>query len=74
MGKARIILDEDDWEGAGGWNDLEPYSWSQKKFFARQEKWGLTHADSVTVASRGLETIALSLGVAAKRCYTCRMV
>lgn len=63
MSKARIVLDEDDWEGAGGWNDLEPYSWTQKKFFARQEQWGLTHADAVTVAARALETIVWSLGV-----------
>ncbi|HZQ09075.1 MAG TPA: glycosyltransferase family 4 protein [Anaerolineae bacterium] len=63
----RIVLDEDDWEGAGGWNELEPYSWVQKKFFAWQEKWGLTHADAITVASRALETIVWSLGVARER-------
>ncbi len=61
---ARIVLDTDDWEGAGGWNDLEPYSFAQKKFFAWQEQWGLKHADAVTVASRALETIVWSLGVA----------
>lgn len=67
--RPRILLDEDDWEGAGGWNDLvpadgsKPYSWTQKKFFAWQEDWGLKHADAVTVASRALETIALSHGV-----------
>lgn len=61
--KARIVLDTDDWEGAGGWNELEAYSQAQKKFFAWQEHWGLTHADAVTVASRALETIAWSLGV-----------
>ncbi|MBI4673678.1 MAG: glycosyltransferase family 4 protein [Chloroflexi bacterium] len=60
--KARLVLDTDDWEGAGGWNDLEAYSWVQKKFFAWQEQWGLTHADAVTVASRALETIVWSLG------------
>ena len=63
---ARIILDTDDWEGAGGWNDLEPYSFAQKKFFAWQEQWGLKHADAVTVASRALETLVWSLGVARK--------
>lgn len=60
--RARLVLDTDDWEGAGGWNELEPYSWFQKKFFARQEQWGLKHADAVTVASRALETIVWSLG------------
>lgn len=62
--KARIVLDTDDWEGAGGWNEREKYSWAQKKFFAWQEQWGLKHADAVTVASRALETIVWSLGVA----------
>src|SRR5581483_1845011 len=61
--KTRIVLDTDDWEGAGGWNDREPYSWAQKKFFAWQERWGLTHADRITVASRALETLVCSLGV-----------
>lgn len=65
--RARIILDTDDWEGAGGWNELEPYSWAQKKFFAWQEQWGLRHADAVTVASRALETIVWSLGVAREK-------
>jgi glycosyltransferase involved in cell wall biosynthesis len=63
LGNARIVVDSDDWEGAGGWNDLENYSTVQKYFFAWQEKWGLTHADSLIVASRALQTIAWSLGV-----------
>lgn len=67
MERARIVLDTDDWEGAGGWNDLEPYTRAQKKFFAWQEQWGLHHAEMLTVASRALETIAWSLGVARAR-------
>jgi glycosyltransferase involved in cell wall biosynthesis len=59
----RLLLDSDDWEGWGGWNELEPYPAWQKRFFAWQERWGLTHADAVTLASRALETITLSLGV-----------
>ncbi|MFN8497217.1 MAG: glycosyltransferase family 4 protein [Anaerolineae bacterium] len=59
----RLVVDEDDWEGAGGWNNLENYPWAMKQTFARQESWGLRHADTVTVASRALETIAWSLGV-----------
>lgn len=62
--RVRLVLDEDDWEGAGGWNDREAYSPLQKRFFAWQEGWGLTHADRVTVASRALESIVWSLGVA----------
>ncbi len=69
MANVRIILDEDDWEGAGGWNDLELYSGSLKKVFSWQESWGLTHADVVTVASRALETIAWSHGIGRERVY-----
>ena len=76
--KARLIVDTDDWEGAGGWNDFRnqgsgsadqgvrsrgQYSWAQKKMFAWQEQWGLTHNDGVTVASKALQSIIWSLGV-----------
>lgn len=63
----RLILDEDDWEGWGGWNDREPYPWLAKHVFAWQERWGVSHADVVTVASRALETVVLSLGVPRER-------
>jgi len=62
--KARLIVDSDDWEGKGGWNEIEPYTGLQKRFFTWQERWGLTHCDALTVASRALETIVWSLGVA----------
>lgn len=58
-----LVVDTDDWEGPGGWNDLEPYSPAQRWVFARQERWGLRHADAVTVASRALETLAWAMGV-----------
>lgn len=59
----RLVLDSDDWEGPGGWNDLEPYPAWQRRFFAWQERAGLgRHADAVTVASRALETLVWSLG------------
>lgn len=68
--RARLVVDSDDWEGPGGWNELGRYSWLQKRVFAWQEKWGMTHCDSLTVASRALETIAWSLGVPRERvCY-----
>jgi glycosyltransferase involved in cell wall biosynthesis len=56
-------MDTDDWEGFGGWNDLEPYSWAQKRFFAWQERWGLRHNDALTVASQTLQSIVWSFGV-----------
>ncbi len=65
--RVRLIMDTDDWEGAGGWNDLAPYSPLQKRFFARQERYGLTHAHAVTVASRTLQSLAWSLGVPRER-------
>lgn len=61
--QVRLIMDTDDWEGAGGWNDKNPYSPIQKRFFAWQEQWGMQHCHHLTVASRALETIALSMGV-----------
>ena len=61
--KARLIVDADDWEGAGGWNDLNQYTWAQRKLFTWQEQWGLTHNDGVTVASKALQAIVWSLGI-----------
>jgi glycosyltransferase involved in cell wall biosynthesis len=62
-----LVVDTDDWEGAGGWNDLADYSPVQRRVFAWQERWGLTHADAVTVASRTLESLVWALGVAPER-------
>jgi len=67
--RARLVVDEDDWEGAGGWNDRERYAWVQKRLFAWQERWGLRHCDAVTVASRALESIVWSLGVPASNVF-----
>lgn len=64
----RLVVDADDWEQA--WNELLPYSIVQKKFFAWQEKWGLGHADAVTVASRALaELVVTQVGVEATRVF-----
>ena len=61
--RPRLVVDTDDWEGPGGWNDLADYSAVQRRFFTWQERWGLTHADAVTVASRSLESLVWALGV-----------
>ncbi|MDH7485740.1 MAG: glycosyltransferase family 4 protein [Anaerolineae bacterium] len=53
--RGRLVVDADDWEGWGGWNEIGGYSWMQRHFFAWQEQWGLRHCDAVTVASRWLE-------------------
>jgi len=64
-----LVVDTDDWEGPGGWNDLAPYSPIQRRFFAWQERWGLSHADAVTVASRTLESLVWAVGVPPKRVF-----
>jgi len=53
--RGRLVVDSDDWEGWGGWNEIGGYSWAQQHLFAWQEQWGLRHCDAVTVASRWLE-------------------
>jgi glycosyltransferase involved in cell wall biosynthesis len=67
--KVRLVVDSDDWEGKGGWNEIENYPWLQRRLFVWQEQWGLTHCDALTVASRALETIAWSLGVEPSRVF-----
>ena len=62
-----LFLDSDDWEGAGGMNDLHAYSSMEKKLFAFQEKWLSRNAAGVTVASRELEKLTTELGVPASR-------
>ncbi len=65
--RPRLVVDTDDWEGPGGWNDLADYTAFQRHFFTWQERWGLTHADAVTVASRTLESLVWALGVPPER-------
>jgi len=65
----RLVVDTDDWEGPGGWNEIGGYSSAQQRFFAWQERWGLTHADAVTVASRALQSIVWAMGVAPERVF-----
>lgn len=67
--RPRLVVDADDWEGPGGWNEIGGYSPAQRRFFAWQERWGLTHADAVTVASRALESLVWALGVSPERVF-----
>jgi len=67
--RARIVVDADDWEGTGGWATLEKRPPWQRFALDHQERWGLRNADAVTVASRHLETLAWSAGVAANRVH-----
>jgi glycosyltransferase involved in cell wall biosynthesis len=63
----RIVMDMDDWEGWGGWNDLEAYPQAAKHIFAKQEQWGMKQCHALTVASRALETLALGHGISAEK-------
>lgn len=60
--RGRLVLDADDWEGGGGWNDRTGYPTPARWLFAWQEVWGLRHADALTVASRWLAEQACALG------------
>ena len=64
-----MVVDTDDWEGYGGWNDLNPYPVLLKRFFAWQERWGLTRAAAVTVASRALQTLVWAMGGPPERVF-----
>jgi glycosyltransferase involved in cell wall biosynthesis len=58
-----LVLDTDDWEGRGGWADVNPYPELWKRFFDWQERWLARHADAVTVVSRALESQVVNFGV-----------
>jgi glycosyltransferase involved in cell wall biosynthesis len=64
-----IVVDTDDWEGHGGWNELGAYTPLQKAFFAWQERWGLRHADAVTTASRTLQSLVWAAGTPPARTF-----
>ena len=58
-----LVLDTDDWEGTGGWNDVNPYPALWKWLFDWQERWLPRHTDAVTVVSRTLQTQVWGFGV-----------
>lgn len=62
-----LVVDTDDWEGWGGWNDLLPYPHLAKQLFAWQERDLPRRANAVTVVSRTLETQMWGFGVAPER-------
>ena len=61
-GATPVVVDTDDWEGPGGWNDLNPYPAPLRWFFTWQERWGLRRADAVTAASQALVTLTWATG------------
>jgi glycosyltransferase involved in cell wall biosynthesis len=67
--RSSLVIDSDDWEGPGGWNDdpRSGYTWAQRRFFTWQERYGLSHACAWTVASECLRQRAVAFGAAPER-------
>jgi glycosyltransferase involved in cell wall biosynthesis len=65
-----LVVDNDDWEGRGGWNErVVGYTPARRLLFAWQY-WSLPRrARAVTVASRTLQTQAWGLGIAPARVH-----
>jgi glycosyltransferase involved in cell wall biosynthesis len=64
-----LVLDHDDWEGRGGWADVNPYPRLWRWFFIRQEPDSIRRACAVTVASRTLQTQVWGLGIDPARVF-----
>jgi glycosyltransferase involved in cell wall biosynthesis len=65
----RVVVDMDDWEGTGGWNDVLPYSRLQRALFDWQERTWPAAAGAVTAASRTLVQRAENLGASQDRVF-----
>ncbi|MGD8624664.1 MAG: glycosyltransferase family 4 protein [Anaerolineae bacterium] len=57
-----LVLDTDDWEGSGGWADVNAYPALRRRFFDWQERWLARRAGAVTVASRTLQAQVWGFG------------
>ncbi len=55
------LVDNDDWEGAGGWLDINPYPPLQRRVMGWQEGWCLRNARAVSNASHTLMQRSLEL-------------
>lgn len=62
-----LVVDTDDWEGAGGWNDSGLYTAPQRALFAWQERSLPRRAAAATAASRTLQTQLWGFGIARDR-------
>jgi glycosyltransferase involved in cell wall biosynthesis len=68
-GVRSLIVDCDDWEGWGGWNEVSDYPWIVKEYIDRQERWLMRSAPAVTVASKALYDRAAEQRGSAKGLY-----
>lgn len=64
-----ILVDMDDWEGNGGWNDSGLYSLPQRRIFDWQERTLPGQAGAVTIASQALRSRALEIGTNPRRIF-----
>ena len=48
---AKTVVDVDDWEGDGGWNDTAGYNVAARRLFAFQERHLISQADAISAAS-----------------------
>jgi len=62
-----VVVDTDDWEGAGGWNDSGLYGPAQRALFAWQERDAPRRAAAATAASRTLEGQLWGFGLPPER-------
>jgi glycosyltransferase involved in cell wall biosynthesis len=69
LSRLPLVVDTDDWEGRGGWADLNAYPRLWRSFFDWQERWLPRHAEAVTVVSRTLEAQVRGFGVDPDRVF-----
>lgn len=62
-----IVVDTDDWEGAGGWNERGRYGPLERALFGWQERDTPRRAAAATAASRTLEGQLWGFGLARER-------
>ena len=62
-----MVLDTDDWEGRGGWNDQLPYAWHIKLLINWLEETLPQRVDAVTVASLTLHIQTVMFGASLQR-------
>jgi glycosyltransferase involved in cell wall biosynthesis len=60
-GLRSIVLDCDDWEGRGGWNDAKTYPGIVKHYIDHQERWMMRTMPALTAASHVLEERARTI-------------
>jgi len=63
------VLDMDDWEGPGGWTNVNPYSPTQKALITLTEAILPRMAGAVTAASRTLQARAWDFGLPRRRVF-----